>query len=129
MQIDDVIYDQTKHKVDIRYLLADGTFYNGSYNLLNRNGQENDFIIHLLADIETQALNSVYPIEDVNPTILNSCVGKFIDVYVINREYNGRMYDLFEVGEIYPATGFDNNDDDFEAADNFYAADGNESAQ
>lgn len=128
MQIDDVIYDPNRQKYTIKYLLADGTFYSSTYKLLKNDGERNDFVINLLADIETQALNSVDPIKDVNPTILNSCVGRFIDVYVIHNESGGRRYASFMPEEIYPATGFDNTDDDTAAANSFYAADENVSA-
>ena len=42
----------------------------------------------------------------LTPDILKSCEGHYIEAEIINREYNGRMYDLFKNECIYPASGY-----------------------
>ena len=106
MRIENVDIIYANGEVKIAYLLADGTNYNGRYSLKKRNGSDNDFIIRLLADIATQALNSAEDITMLTPDILKSCEGHYIEAEIINREYNGRMYDLFKNECIYPASGY-----------------------
>ena len=126
MRIENVDINYANGEVKIAYLLADGTNYNGRYSLKKRNGSDNDFIIRLLADIATQALNSAEDITVLTPDILKSCEGHYIEAEIINREYNGRMYDLFKTECIYPASSYNNNKDYDEAVQS--SAGGNHAA-
>lgn len=109
MCIENVDINYSADEVRIAYRLSDGTNYNGKYKLKTRTGADNDYIIRLLADIATQALNSDDDIQELDSNILKACEGHYIEAEIINREYNGRVYDLFKTECIYPASGFNDS--------------------
>lgn len=109
MKIADVEYDAATYTYDLKYTLDSGRLYYGKYHMTNSNGEDNPFIINLLGDIAQKALKLNRKPNYISEEIMKNCIGHFIVVTIIHREYNGTTYDLFKNGSIDSADSFDDD--------------------
>lgn len=115
-KIESVDYDKSKETVKLNLVTKDGVLFSPRFPLLKGNSNEpNYFISEMIISIIECALQ----LEDqkeitLTPSLLNRCIGRYIEADIIHKEYKKNVYALIDANNIYESDGFDEDTaDDF----------------